>query len=382
MYDQKQVRLFETDGDWSSKIKLFAELPYKKLPFRHRNWGHQLHSVCSYPSKMKPAIAHILVTYFTKPNVVVLDPFSGSGTIPLEACLTGRLGIGCDLNPLGYMITRAKLRPPKISDVNKRIEELKNYLTNTKLTDNELDETVEPEIKEFYHKDTMQEIVKARLMLVSNDKNPSDIDSFIIANLAHILHGNRPYALSRRSHNIIPIPPKGKFVYKSLIKSLKEKVLRILEKPLPLEFNYGESYESSVLNIPVSDNIADYIITSPPFLGTTQFLRQNRVRTWFCGWSYNKQKEMREQFLEETKETGHYDKVFEQFARLLKNNGKCIMHLGVVGNKDMAKEIIPHANSHGFNVMVTIYENTSALESHGRTDRGSTTKHQFLFLSR
>lgn len=80
-----------------------SDLPYKKPPYGNRNWGHPWHSLCSYHGKLKPAIAHWLVSDFTKEGDVVLDPLCGVGTIPFEACLQGRIGIGNDLSELAYV---------------------------------------------------------------------------------------------------------------------------------------------------------------------------------------------------------------------------------------------------------------------------------------
>lgn len=386
MYDQKQQRLFTSNMcELDEKIIRFAQLPYKQAPFRGKNWGHPLHSLCSYPSKMKPSIAYTLITNFTKLNDVICDPFAGSGTIPLEACLNGRCGIGCDISPLAHVVTNAKIRPPKLTDILKRIEQLEQYIVKSKLTEKEIEQQAEYEILDFYHPDTMKEIIIAKQFLISHNEDYdwkfTDVDGFLIASLAHILHGNRPYALSRRSHNIIPIPPKGEFVYKSVIKSLREKVVRILKNSIPSGFITGKSHNCSVLDIPLPNSSVDAIITSPPFLWSTQFLRQNRIRIWLCGWDYKKQKSMREQFLEEKKHAMIYDQIFKRFSNMLKKNGLCIMHLGVVGKRNMGKEILPYANRHGFSVADIVYEDTSDLENHGRTDRGSTRKHQFLFLT-
>jgi hypothetical protein len=46
----------------------------------------------------------------------------------------------------------------------------------------------------------------------------------------------------------------------------------------------------------------------------------------------------------------------------------------------MALAIAPYAQAEGFEIVSTIYEDTSHLESHGITDRGATKKHQFLIL--
>tara|TARA_R110002073_G_scaffold74100_12_gene181441 strand:+ start:12230 stop:13615 length:1386 start_codon:yes stop_codon:yes gene_type:complete len=70
---------------------------------------HPLHS---YPARMHPATARALVqlcfdTENTQPRVV-LDPFCGSGTTLVEGRAAGLSVIGSDLNPLAARIARAK----------------------------------------------------------------------------------------------------------------------------------------------------------------------------------------------------------------------------------------------------------------------------------
>ena len=48
------------------------------------------------------------------------DPFSGSGTVPLEACLNGRHGIGSDLSPLAVVLTRGKIAFPGEAELDER----------------------------------------------------------------------------------------------------------------------------------------------------------------------------------------------------------------------------------------------------------------------
>lgn len=70
---------------------------------------HYLHS---YPAKLLPHIAHFFLASerLCPRDGLVLDPFSGSGTVALEACLSGRPAAYSDTNPLARLITEAKLR--------------------------------------------------------------------------------------------------------------------------------------------------------------------------------------------------------------------------------------------------------------------------------
>ncbi len=68
---------------------------------------HYLHS---YPAKLLPQIAHFFLAArgWLGSNEVVLDPFAGTGTVALEANLSGRRAFYADVNPLARLITAAK----------------------------------------------------------------------------------------------------------------------------------------------------------------------------------------------------------------------------------------------------------------------------------
>jgi hypothetical protein len=380
-----QRALQETTGagksfSFNRALDLFAGFPYQSDPFCRRNWGHPLHSLCSYPSKLKPGLAHFLVTAFTMPGDVVLDPFCGVGTLPFEASMQGRVGVGSDLSPLASLVTSAKLAPPAPDDLDAALNELDAEITASSAS---LDlSEVEPEIREFFHDDTCREILAARRHLFDPARADTPPGKLIASAVCHILHGNRPYALSRRSHGIIPIPPRGEFTYKSLMVSLRAKIARLRIAELPEDFTPGLGLQGDAGEIDFESHSIDAIITSPPFLGTTEFLRQNRVRLWFCGMDYSQQRSSRDQFVEYRRDLSFYSDILFEWARVLRPQGRLIMHLGVVRNRDMAEEIRPCVEEAGFTVHDILYEPATHLESHGRTDRGATHTHQFLIAER
>lgn len=365
-----------------TRINRLERMPYKVGLMASRHWGHQRHSICSFPSKMKPALAFTLVKEFTDENSVVMDPFSGCGTVPFEAALQGRKAIASDISRLAFVLSASKLCLPEEDDVQEILSSLKEHIKlSWKCADTLL---MEPEIREFYHLRTAKEIIVAREFLKSETRSftVNSTALFVTACLVHVLHGNRPYALSRRSHNIIPIPPKGEKVYKSLISSLGDKCERMLSFPLPATFREGACSCDDASNLSCEDSSVDVIITSPPFLGSTHFLRQNRIRNWFIGLSYSEQVKLRSSHLEHKKGVDGYEAVAREFYRSLKPNGLLIMHLGIVGKQNMVDMLKPILESTGFNSVKTVWENTSNLESQGRTDRGSTHVHAITVLQK
>lgn len=364
----------------TSSIDSFGQFGYQRRPFAARNWGHPMHSLCSYPSKIKPGLAHFLVRNFTSPGDTVLDPFAGVGTIPFESCLQGRVGVGNDLSPFAYAVTSAKVDPPSEPELTAKLE-LFCDLVERQAPGVDL-ELVEPEIRSFFHDQTCQEVISAQHLLMHTNFGGDRAGRAITAALCHVLHGNRPYALSRRSHGIIPIPPKGEFVYKAVGSAVRDKLDRSQVWNLPDAFQPGEAHLGDAFTLPLAEGSVDAVITSPPFLGTTEFLRQNRVRLWFCGMSYDRQRADKERFVEHRRDLGFYGELLAEWARVLKPAGVLVMHLGVVKKRDMAVEIRPWAESSGFLVHSVLYEPVGHLESHGRTDRGATHTHQFLIAQK
>src|SRR5665811_2362620 len=92
---------------------------------QQRLWGHSFHPMCSYLASFPAGLAHAFIARYTRPGDVVLDPFSGRGTTPLQACAEGRVGAGNDLNPFAQILTAAKVDPPTKADVKIRLATLR-----------------------------------------------------------------------------------------------------------------------------------------------------------------------------------------------------------------------------------------------------------------
>ena len=382
MPEKKQkIQIFNL-GNWEH---FKNNLPYQKLPYSKRNWGHPLHSLCSYQGKLKASIAHHLVKTFVPENGSVLDPFSGVGTIPFEAALNGRKPYGFDISIPAYYISTAKISIHKKNECLNYIQQIAEFIEQNGCTKEELNEAkhfgFNEKLAEYYEEKTLKEILLARRFLKLNyPKNPSRM--LVISSLLHILHGNRPYALSRRSHPIVPYAPQGEFVYKSLIKNLTEKVERALQVELPLNFISGKIYNQDSTSIwPQEINNLDAVITSPPFFDSTRFYLANWIRIWFSGWSENDFKYQINSYIEERqkKDFTIYESIFRQSRERLKRGGVCVLHLGKSVKCDMAEEL-KKVSKRWFNTVDLFVENVEHCESHGIRDKGTVTSHQYLVL--
>jgi DNA modification methylase len=371
--------------EYKTKAEAFEkELPYKQAPYDSRNWGHSLHSLCSYQGKLKPALAHFLVQFFTNVGDTVLDPLSGAGTIPLEAFLTGRKAIANDLQELGYILSSAKVGKPSPDKVIKELYKLLAYIANNK---DSLELDVEKhknfglngKIFEYFHEDNLREIFAARQYL-SNNKCNSVERALVYSSLLHILHGNRPYALSRTSHPVTPFKPSGEYTYKDIKERLYAKISRSLEAYEGDSIIDGSAWLGSYQDLKLSNQI-DVIITSPPFAESTRFYSANWLRLWMAGWEPEDFKDKKIDFLEEKqkKNLDIYSDFFDRCHEWLKPNGKLILHLGKTKKVDMAQELIKRCGG-SFDVVHAFDEDVVNREKFGIKDQGATVAHQYLFL--
>ena len=77
-----------------------------------------VHEFYRYPARFSPSFARAVISAFSRPGDLVLDPFVGGGTTVVEARLAGRVGIGADLNALAAFVTRAKATPQTQGDLD------------------------------------------------------------------------------------------------------------------------------------------------------------------------------------------------------------------------------------------------------------------------
>lgn len=362
-------------------------LPYKKTPYSSRNWGYTLHNLCSYQGKLKPSLAHFLVKLFSNEGMKILDPLCGVGTIPLEASLQGRIGIGNDLSLLAYVNTLTKISQLNHKQVHSELDKLSQYIKRNLISKREsesIDFGYNRGIREYYHPDTFREIVTARSYF-KNIKTFEPEKALLLSAVLHILHGNRPYALSRRSHNVTPLAPQGPYVYKSLIEKTYEKIKRTLEVNYPNNFKTGKAFNRKYgeLSTCIKEGSIDLIITSPPFFDSTRFYMSNWIRMWFCGWDKKDFETKKYDYLEtqQIKDMGVYRLFFQECKKLLTKEGILIMHLGKSGKHDMGKTLSEIAGK-DFEIFGMFDEMVSHCEKFGIKDQGATKAHQFLFLTK
>ncbi len=361
-------------------------LPHQQGEFKKRNWGHAWHSICSYQGKLKPSIAHTLVrALLPTEGGVVLDPFSGVGTIPFEARLQGHRGLAFDISPAAIAISRAKLEAFDAHAVEHELRLLETWISVHKADLSDYDFSgikFNGPLQHYFHPETFVEIVSARnYFLTYGFDDPAR--AMVMSCLLHILHGNRPYALSRRSHPITPFAPTGEAVRHSLIEKLESKIKRVMSSFSSTQQSSKIYCQDAAAAWPEEVDSLDAIITSPPFFDSTRFYSANWMRLWFSGWDAHDFSTKPADFVEVKQKINFsvYEPIFAQAAARLKKGGYFALHLGKSVKCDMASRIMEIGRRH-LSILDYFDESVLHCESHGIRDKGTVTDHQYVLFEK
>jgi hypothetical protein len=243
------------------------------------------HQLSPYIGKIKSSMAASLVSQFTSEGDLIYDPFSGSGTIALEAWAAKRPVIANDLSPYAYLLTRAKLFPSR--SLEKALGQIERASVEVVKVRRDIDLRGVPRwVRGFFHPETLRETL-AWVTVLRQRRS-----WFLLASLLGILHHQRPGFLSFPSSHTVPYLrvkkfPRSRFpelyAYRSVRDRLEAKVTRAFRRMPELDYSIIRSCfgrDASALN-PLES--VDAIITSPPYMRLLDYARDNRLRLWFLG---------------------------------------------------------------------------------------------------
>jgi SAM-dependent methyltransferase len=301
-----------------------------------------LHQLAPYVGKLKSGMVKVLLEYFSEENDVVLDPFCGSGVVPLEALLRGRKAIGNDLNLYAFTITMGKVRVP--SDLDVALADAGKLIEYVEKNKNEVDITsVDEWVAEFFHSETLREVVTAFEYL------RAEHDYFLTACLLGILHHVRPGFLSYPASHLTPYLRKNKYPperfpemysYRALAPRIEAKVKRAYKRPMISRKWVRSDYDIYMTNsrkLPVGSESVDLILSSPPYFGALDYARDNRLRLWFLGERDWKSLDKRLTSNDKVYAPQMEECVSEMY-RVLKAGKYCVLVLGDVSRNGKTKD--------------------------------------------
>ena len=307
-----------------------------------RRWGHPIHSVCSYFATFPPQLAHYFVAWLTRPGDAIYDPFSGRGTVALEAAILGRSGHASDANPLAYVLSGAKSVIPTAAQLKRRLATLRDEYVERKVNI----ETEPSDIRMLYSDHTLSQLVFLKAEL----DREKVVDRFLMALVLGMLHANhgkngasRGFSISMpNTFAMAPGYVRRYIAEKRLVRpdvdvfAMLEKRIERLDLPTRRSDTGRVWLQDATKRAPawLRTNKVKLVLTSPPYLQVIKYGKYNWVRLWFLGEDGRSvdQKLMASASL--TKYLDFMSTVCQQLAEVVKPDGYVCFVIGDVRRGD------------------------------------------------
>lgn len=295
------------------------------------------HQLSPYIGRMKSSMAKSLITQFSEAGDTVYDPFCGAGTVALEAWIAGRNVIAGDLSPYAHILARAKLYPPRsIADAIRRLDTCwQEAVRQRQMVDMR---RVPKWVRAFFHIETLREVIALRNVLVDRHQ------WFLLSCLLGIVHHWRPGFLSHPASHTVPYLlhkryPRSEYPemygHRQTYPRLLAKVRRAFNRCPNVNralFRIVRRTDAISPHNAVAAKKVSAIVTSPPYMNSLSYARDNRLRLWLVGETNHKSLEplispRKNEFLAMMRD------VFPKWSSLLPKDGPCVLVLGAVSRE-------------------------------------------------
>lgn len=314
-----------------------------------------LHNFCWYPSRFIPIIPAHLIQALSRPNETVFDPFCGAGTTLIEAIKLGRNTVGIDLNPVACFIAKTKCKILLGQRLNvSKLREIRDYFSGfcrNDLFSQQYSKKIKVQIqnvpnfetqKDWYHPETLK-------MLAHIFQTIQQLPTGLTKDLCKIffisiLIPSSGYDLNKHyTYYADNVKPKSSKLLKNSYDFFVHKLDRFFSEHRSTKsnhLNFFQIYNQDARNLGrVIENKIDLILTSPPYLGVTDYITGFRLAyLWFdffknkemddlkrreigARWRRHNKNKLEEYLLD-------MNAVLAEAERVLKNNGYMCLVLG------------------------------------------------------
>jgi len=351
--------------------------------------SYATHGYHRYPAKFIPQLARRCIENYSNKDEIVCDPFMGCGTTLVEALISGRKAVGVDINPVAWLITKAKtvpIEPKKLrKEINKVLSDISAFIEFRRNKIKPFTEiNIKPvipdnkRIKYWFPHDNIREelgIILGRI----NKIREEDIRNFCLCAFSQILKNCSVWLMKsvKPTRDLKKKPADPLQIFKKhinymirgneeLFKAMPEHIKQNLDEYLIAE-------RRDARDLPCKSNSVSLIVTSPPYVTSYEYADLHQLtalwleyaknvtefREGFIGSIYKRasihdgikseiaKKEIEELERKSKREAnavkGYFfemQQCFEEMHRVLKPKGKACI---VIGNTELKKVKILNA---------------------------------------
>lgn len=258
------------------------------------------HMIHLYPAKLLPHIPAFFLSnnVLSRKGDLVADPFSGSGTVLLEALLSGRTPVGADSNPLARLISKVKVT---------KLDQKKLWSTYTRLKQRIYKDDVTEKVPDVINLDYwFDSRVISELQKIKNsvrkirDRDYRDFFEVCFSNTVKRVSFADPrlavpvklnenkYPKGSSNYDVVKKQIekiKALSTYEAFYKVTESNINRILTLPESAFVGevqiFNDARSLSAPNGSIVDESVQLVITSPPYAGAQKYIRSSSLN---LGW--------------------------------------------------------------------------------------------------
>jgi DNA modification methylase len=262
----------------------------RDLTFKGEKTAYASHNLHAFAAKFPPQLPRLFIHELTQPRERVLDPMVGSGTTAVEAVLSGRIGIGIDLDPLSSLIAKVKTTPFNLPHCVKVGTTLLGKATKNlhQVTNGKMSRFYSSPAMEFFHYWFEEHIMNELFALVQEIRKVEEpeiraflqviFSSCIITKTAGLtrardLAHTRPHRDPNKQ-----IKQSALKVFRTRLEAAIESLEDIVESPAP-----ACTIRADARGLPLATNSVHLIVTSPPYAANAvDYMRAHKFSLiWF-----------------------------------------------------------------------------------------------------
>ena len=259
------------------------------------------HGYHKYPAKFIPPLAARLIKEYTQPGDLVGDPFMGSGTTLVEAIINNRRAIGTDINPVAWLISKAKttpIDPGKLAESMARLFaalEVNNQGTPISSLIGKVPKLEHERIDYWFMEPNRSELEVVLYLL--NQEPEEDVRIFFLCGFSNILKNCSRWLMKSSKPTVDKnkaIPPLVPTLRKHLNYMAKRNLLfyETIKKIEPTVF----VEQRDARDLPVLRNSINLIVTSPPYVTSYEYADLHQLGNIILGYATDL-RELRKKFI-------------------------------------------------------------------------------------